>query len=156
MLQAGRSRFRVPTRLLNFFSIYLILSAALGPGVYSASNKNEYQKQKKIIYGRGRRVGLTSTPSVSRLSSQCANMLYFRSGRSKLQYASAVCNSITSTDANKLGRIQQTFTSVCFHRFSPPAPYSYTFAREKLSLHFRRKGRHHFDALLVCSGPSRP
>jgi hypothetical protein len=28
------------------FSIYLILSAALAPGVHSASNRNEYQKQK--------------------------------------------------------------------------------------------------------------
>jgi hypothetical protein len=26
--------------------IYLILPAALGPGVYSASNRNEYQKHK--------------------------------------------------------------------------------------------------------------
>jgi hypothetical protein len=31
------------------FSIYLILPAALGPGVYSTSNINEYQKQKKVI-----------------------------------------------------------------------------------------------------------
>jgi hypothetical protein len=30
------------------FSIYLILPPALDPGVYLASNKNEYQKQKKI------------------------------------------------------------------------------------------------------------
>jgi hypothetical protein len=30
-----------------FFSIYVILPAALGPGVYSASNRNEYQYQKK-------------------------------------------------------------------------------------------------------------
>jgi hypothetical protein len=30
-----------------FFSIYLILPVAQGPGVYSASNRNEYQKQKK-------------------------------------------------------------------------------------------------------------
>jgi hypothetical protein len=29
------------------FSIYLILLAAQGPGDYSASNRNEYQKQKK-------------------------------------------------------------------------------------------------------------
>jgi hypothetical protein len=29
------------------FSIYLILPAALGAGVYSASNRNEYQKQEK-------------------------------------------------------------------------------------------------------------
>jgi hypothetical protein len=27
-----------------FFLIYLFLPAALGPGVYSASNRNEYQK----------------------------------------------------------------------------------------------------------------
>jgi hypothetical protein len=33
------------------FSIYLILPAALGPGVYSASNRNQYQKQKKYISG---------------------------------------------------------------------------------------------------------
>jgi hypothetical protein len=29
-----------------FFCIYLILPAALGPGVYSASNRNKYQKHK--------------------------------------------------------------------------------------------------------------
>jgi hypothetical protein len=34
------------------FSIYLILSAALGPGVYSASNRNEYQKQKNNASGK--------------------------------------------------------------------------------------------------------
>jgi hypothetical protein len=29
--------------------MYLIRPAALGPGVYSASNRNEYQKQKKNV-----------------------------------------------------------------------------------------------------------
>jgi hypothetical protein len=29
-------------------SIYLSLPAALGPGVYSASNRNEYQKKKNV------------------------------------------------------------------------------------------------------------
>jgi hypothetical protein len=33
------------------FSIYLILLAALGPGLYSACNRNEYQKQKNNISG---------------------------------------------------------------------------------------------------------
>jgi hypothetical protein len=33
------------------FSIYLILPAALGPEVYSASNRNEYQKLKNNISG---------------------------------------------------------------------------------------------------------
>jgi hypothetical protein len=32
-----------------FFPIYLLLPAALGPGVYSASNRNEYQKQKEKV-----------------------------------------------------------------------------------------------------------
>jgi hypothetical protein len=57
------------------FSIYLILPAALGPGVYSASNRNGYQKQKKKCFcgvERGGCVRLTTLPpSVSRLSRQC-------------------------------------------------------------------------------------
>jgi hypothetical protein len=40
-----------PDEVIEFFSIYLILPAALGPGVYSASNRNEYQKQKKNFSG---------------------------------------------------------------------------------------------------------
>jgi hypothetical protein len=32
-------------------SIYLILPAALGPGVHSASNRNEYQKKKIMFLG---------------------------------------------------------------------------------------------------------
>jgi hypothetical protein len=33
------------------FSLYLILPAAQGPGVHSASNRNEYQKQKNNVSG---------------------------------------------------------------------------------------------------------
>jgi hypothetical protein len=33
-----------PDEGIEFFLIYLILPAALGPGVYSASNRNKYQK----------------------------------------------------------------------------------------------------------------
>jgi hypothetical protein len=35
----------------GFFSNDLILLAALGPGVQSASNRNEYQKQKNNVCG---------------------------------------------------------------------------------------------------------
>jgi hypothetical protein len=34
-----------------FFSNFLFLPAALGPGVYSASIRNEYQKQKNYFSG---------------------------------------------------------------------------------------------------------
>jgi hypothetical protein len=40
----------IPDEVIDFFSIYLILPAALGPGVYSASNINQYQKQKKKVF----------------------------------------------------------------------------------------------------------
>jgi hypothetical protein len=36
---------------MNFFAIYLILPATVGPGVYSASNRNEYQEKKNNISG---------------------------------------------------------------------------------------------------------
>jgi hypothetical protein len=35
----------------SIFSIYLILLATLHPGVYSASNRNEYHKQKSNVSG---------------------------------------------------------------------------------------------------------
>jgi hypothetical protein len=38
-----------PNEVNEFFSIYLILPAALGAGVYSASNRNEYQKQENNV-----------------------------------------------------------------------------------------------------------
>jgi hypothetical protein len=55
------------------FSIFLILPAALGSGVYYSS-RNEYRSKKKKVWGveRGRRVRLTiSLLFVSRLSRQC-------------------------------------------------------------------------------------
>jgi hypothetical protein len=40
-------------RGINFFSIYVISPAALGPGVYSACKGNEYQKQTNNVSGAG-------------------------------------------------------------------------------------------------------
>jgi hypothetical protein len=57
-LQSG-SLFSVPGHLLlhtdevnEFSSVYPILPAALGPGVCSSSNRNEYQKQKNNVCGK--------------------------------------------------------------------------------------------------------
>jgi hypothetical protein len=43
---------------VNIFSIYLIVPAAVGPGVYSASNRNEYQKQKNNVSGKQSAAGV--------------------------------------------------------------------------------------------------
>jgi hypothetical protein len=61
---------------LGYLNIYgIILPVALGPGVYSASGRNEYQKHKNNVSGEqssGRCVEPTTLPpSVSRLFRQC-------------------------------------------------------------------------------------
>jgi hypothetical protein len=48
MLQAEKSWVRDPMMSI-ISSIYLIRPTALGPGVYSAYNRNEYQKQKNNV-----------------------------------------------------------------------------------------------------------
>jgi hypothetical protein len=40
-----------PDNVNKYFSIYLILPGAVGPEVYSASKRNEYQKQKNNVSG---------------------------------------------------------------------------------------------------------
>jgi hypothetical protein len=72
--------------------------------------------------------------------------LYIILVRSKIEYASVVWNSITSTDANKLERIQQRFEVLCFKRFfNPEVPYCYSFVLEELQLLTLRVRRHRLD-----------
>jgi hypothetical protein len=64
--------------------------------------------------------------------------LYFILIISKLEYASVFWNSITSTDAKKLERIQQRFSALCFNRFFPEVHYSYSLSLEEIKLHTLR------------------
>jgi hypothetical protein len=67
-----------PDKVNTFYSIYIILPAALGLEVYSVSNRNEYQKQKNVSAERspaGAQDWLATLPtSVNRLSRQCGNL----------------------------------------------------------------------------------
>jgi hypothetical protein len=92
-------------------------------------------------------LGLIRFITYSFSSLECLYVLYFTLVRPRLEYASVTWNSITSTDANNLERIQQKFTFVYFYRFYPHVPYNYTVTLEKLGLHSLRKRRYYFDAL---------
>jgi hypothetical protein len=51
-MRSGRfSAYRFNSSFTVTLPIVLILPAALGPAVYSASNRNDYQKQKKNVCG---------------------------------------------------------------------------------------------------------
>jgi hypothetical protein len=75
-------------------------------------------------------------------------VLYSTLVRSKIDYASVVWNSITSTDSAKLERIQRKFAALCYTRFfNGVSDYKYEDILVRftfLTLHFRRR---HFDAL---------
>jgi hypothetical protein len=76
-------------------------------------------------------------------------ILYCTLIRSKFEYASFVWNSVTTTDANKVERIQQKFAALCYNRFLPQVYYTYSNALEHLKLHSLRKRRDHLEALFL-------
>jgi hypothetical protein len=64
-----------PDEVIEFFQFTQSFLLHCGPAVYSACNRNEYQKQNKCFWGieRGQCVRLTTLPpSISLLSRQCA------------------------------------------------------------------------------------
>jgi hypothetical protein len=78
---------------------------------------------------------------------------YFPLFRPKLQYATVVWNSITSTDAKNLERIQRKFLALCYNRFlsRDSNGYSYANALRVLNLRTLHDRRHLLDAIFVIN-----
>jgi hypothetical protein len=69
--------------------------------------------------------------------------------RSKLECASVVWNSITSSDTNKLESIYEKIYALCFTCYFPHVHYSYVYALGQFKLHTLWKGKYHLDALVL-------
>jgi hypothetical protein len=78
----------------------------------------------------------------------CTDYTSIRLVRSNLEYASFVWNSVTSTDDNKLERIQQRFEPLCFNSFSQ-AHYCYSLALDKLKLHILHMRKHRLNTIFL-------
>jgi hypothetical protein len=76
-------------------------------------------------------LGLVRSITFNFSTVECMLRLYTTLVRSKPEYASVVWNSITSTVANKLERIQQSFAALCFNSFFPQVHFPYTLALEE-------------------------
>jgi hypothetical protein len=93
-------------------------------GVESDSKLHFHHHVDYIFSQAIRLLGLIRTVTFSFSSLQSLLMLYYTLARPKLEYGSVAWNSITSTDASKLGRVQRQFVSLCHRRFFSHLPYS--------------------------------
>jgi hypothetical protein len=77
-------------------------------------------------------------------------MLYSSLVRLKLEYTSVAWNSLTTTDSNKLERIQKTFATLCYNRFfKHHNAYNYNYVLDKLKLNTLQERLRNFDVLFI-------
>jgi hypothetical protein len=111
-------------------------------------NKLHFHDHVNYIFSQSTRLlGLIRNITFNFSSIESMLRLYIALVWSKLEYASVVWNSMTSTDASKLERIQQRFAALCFYRFFPQD--CYTLALQELNLHTLSMRRHHLDAVFL-------
>jgi hypothetical protein len=78
-------------------------------------------------------------------------VLYLALVRPRLESASTVRNSVTTTDAKPLGRIQRKLVALCQNRFSTHDHVTYEDFLEFLKLRTPHDRRLHLDALFCIS-----
>jgi len=71
--------------------------------------------------------------------------------RTKLEFASIMWNSITSTNAKQPKSVQQNFLNLCQNRFSTQDHVPYEDFPKPLKLHSLQERRLHLDVLLFIS-----
>jgi hypothetical protein len=134
-LNSDKTRVVSYTRKTNFLSYKYQLchntitrtSSIKDLGVFFDPKLHFHSHVHNLFSGCIKLIGLIRSITYRFSSLECLYVLYSTLVRSRLEYTSVVWNSITSTDANKLERIQQKFASVCLYRFFPQVPYSFTF-----------------------------
>jgi hypothetical protein len=113
-------------------------------------NKLHFHDHVNYIFSQSTRLlGLFRNITFNFSSIESMLRLYITLVRSKLEYASVVWNSITSTHASKLERIQQRFAALCFYHFFPQVHYCYTLGLQELNLHTLHMRRHRLDAVFL-------
>jgi hypothetical protein len=118
-------------------------------GVYT-DNKLHFHDHVNFIFSQSTRLlGLIRNINFNFSSTESMLRLYIALARSKLEYASVVWNSVTSTDASNLERIQHRFAAFSFYRFFPQVRYCYTLALQEINLHTLHMRRHRLDAVFL-------
>jgi hypothetical protein len=125
-LNAAKTRVVSYTRKTNFLSYKYQLchntitrtSSIKDLGVFFDSKLHFHSHVDNLFSECIKLLGLIRSITYRFSSLECLYVLYFTLVRSNLEYASVIWNSITSTDTNKLGRIQEKFASFCFYPFS--------------------------------------
>jgi hypothetical protein len=133
---------------ISFVMLPLCTSSIKDLGVFFDSKLHFHNHVDYIFNECMKLLGIIRSITFCFSSLECLYTLYLTLVRSKVEYASVVWNSVTSTDANKLERIQQKFASVCRYRFFPNISYTYAVALDKLGLSTSRERRHYLDAFI--------